>query len=141
MELYQIILIYIVMFIIVGCIQIITIEIIKIVNNIYIKYKFHKISIILSALIILFINFNFCCLILAGIMRYYNILPDFHDCFRYTVDSFSTLGTSDELPRPWSLLSPMIAIIGIICIAFASSACYSIVSSNIQSGNIFNIAV
>lgn len=54
------------------------------------------------------------------------VLPYFWDAFTFATDCFTTLGTIGSLEPPWEYLGPVIAVNGIVIIAFAGSCLYSI---------------
>lgn len=59
-------------------------------------------------------------LMLAG------IFTDYWDAFTFATDSFSTLGNGGNIAPPWEFVSPVIAVNGIVIIAFSVSSMYSI---------------
>lgn len=59
-------------------------------------------------------------LMLAGIFHVY------WDAFTFATDSFSTLGNGGNIEPPWEFVGPVIAVNGIVIIAFGVSCMYSI---------------
>lgn len=53
-------------------------------------------------------------------LMYFEIFGNFHTAFTQSLDYFTILGTDEPLPEPWEYLGPMIALNGIVIIAFAS---------------------
>lgn len=127
------ILFYIVVFILVALLQCLTIEVIKRLKKFYQMLNAKVIYLIITTLLVLFINFYLSCLLIAVALWFNGVFDNLHDCISYSVDSFSTLGANTRLEKPWSLLSPMIAIIGIVCIAFVSTATYNVIQEDIPA--------
>lgn len=59
-------------------------------------------------------------LMLAG------LFTEYWDAFTFATDSFSTLGNEDNIEPPWEFVGPIIAVNGIVIIAFGISFIYSI---------------
>lgn len=128
MQLLYVIIFYVILFIVIAFIQCIILELVKYLRKLLRRYN--RIILVMTSLIVLFIDFYLCCLLIAASIWYHKVLPDFHSCLIYSVDSFSTLGANEPLGRPWTLLSPMIAIIGIVCIAFVTTGAYNIIQED-----------
>lgn len=130
---------YIVGATLIALFQCILIELIKTIKKIFKHYRFYHYLLVVVTLLLLFADFYLCALIWAIIMYYfYDIFNTFHDCVVFSIDSFSTLGSSIELDKPYTLLGPVIAIIGISSIAFITSTSFGIISSDIEHKSLFS---
>lgn len=62
----------------------------------------------------------------AFILLIIGIYTEWWDAFTFATDSFSTLGNSGNVEPPWEYIGPVMAINGIVIIAFGVSCLYSI---------------
>ena len=110
--------------------QCVILEIIKIITNLFRKYKFHYYSLTITILLILFINFYGSTLIIAGFIYEFGVFDTFNECLSFSLDSFSTLGSTSNLQQPWSFLGSIIAIIGLTTIAFITTSTFNIITTD-----------
>ena len=63
-----------------------------------------------------------------------DLIIEFDDAFSFATDCFTTLGSTLILPDPWEFIGPVIALNGILVIAFAGACLYNILYPTPESG-------
>jgi hypothetical protein len=86
--------------------------------------KITVIMVIVIYILVLAVLFNI--LIWTLFLMLWDILPYFWDAFTFATDSFTTLGNGGLLESPYEFLGPVIAVNGIIIVAFGVSCLYTI---------------
>ena len=65
-------------------------------------------------------------LIWSAVVMWAGIFTDFIDAFTFATDSFTTLGNGGNIASPWEYIGPVMAVNGIVVIAFAVTSLYDI---------------
>lgn len=87
------------------------------------KYSTRTVLLVLL-LYITFLTLLIDILLWASVIYLLGIYGEFRLAMAYAIDSFSTLG-GKNLPPPWELLGPTIALNGIVIIAFGATYMFS----------------
>lgn len=85
--------------------------------------------ILITLTIILFFGLIVDILIWASVLNFLGVFPNFQQSVTQCMDFFTTLGVTEILPSPWQLLGPIIALNGIVIIAFSVSFMFNLISS------------
>lgn len=62
----------------------------------------------------------------SGILMTIGVFNNYLEAFIFATDAFSTLGNGGNLEPPWEFLAPVMAVNGIVMIAFGGACMYSI---------------
>ncbi len=137
MLLYKIIY-YIFVATLISFLQCVLIELVKKINALFRRKKYFHYILVVITLLLLFLDFYLCSLIWASFLFLAGAFPTFHEAVIYAIDSFSTLGGKETPENDWLFAGPIIAVVGISCIAFITSTSFGVIAKDIEEGSLFS---